>query len=417
MARRHDRSLNAVVIVGASLAGYRTAQALREFGFRGSLHLVGEEPHLPYSRPPLSKHYLARTSDESSIWLATLLELDALDLALGLGRTAVNVDLSARYVELDDGERLAYDALVVATGARPRLIAGLTETSRPPSVHTLRTIEDARRLSDVLRPHPDGRPTDVVVVGSGFIGSEVTSTSLGLGAYVTLVDSGEAPMSAVLHSEMGHILARRHRKAGVNLRSNATVREIMVDPAADSNISTEVRLTSGESLAADAVVVGVGVTPTTGWLQGSGLQLDDGLVCDETLQAYEGVFAAGDVTRWGPPGEPGRRLEHWTNAVAQAEHVARNIMAGPDATPFENIPYYWSDQFGFRLDVVGEPPAGCDLDFVWGTPQTASLVALYRKGAEVLGVVAVDARHQMVTVRRALRGASSWATALDAIAW
>jgi NADPH-dependent 2,4-dienoyl-CoA reductase/sulfur reductase-like enzyme len=405
---RRDRAPQSVAIVGGSLAGYRTVQALRGFGYRGTIHLIGEEPHLPYDRPPLSKGYVARTLDEDQIWLATLLELDSLGVTLALGRSAIHLDPDGRRLELDDGTQLTYDAVVVATGARPRLVAGLTETSRPPTVRTLRTIEDARYLSDRLAGEGGSSGVQLVVVGAGFIGSEVAWTGLQLGADVTVIDSFDAPMSAALHSEMGEILAVRQRDAGVRLRMQSTVREIMVESDPGGLQRTEVRFADQTSVNADVIVVGVGVAPNTAWLEGSGLTLDDGLVCDAALRAHDGVFGVGDVTRWGNPGGPSRRLEHWTNAAAQAEHVARCIAGADDTMPFTNVPYYWSDQFGFRLEVIGEPPADCDLQIVWGSP-SRSFVALYRRGSEVLGCVGLDARPQMLKMRRALSASASWA--------
>lgn len=414
-ARGAPREARTVAVVGGSLAGYRTIQALRGFGYRGKLYLIGDEPHLPYDRPPLSKGYLARTLDEERIWLATLLELDSLGVTLALGRSAMSLDPNARKLELHDGTQLAYDAVVVATGARPRLIAGLTETSRPPSVRTLRTIEDSRHLSDRLASDGGSSGTHLVVVGGGFIGSEVASTGLQLGAEVTVIDSRETPMNAAVHSEMGAILAARQRAAGARLLMNSTVQEVMVGTDAQGVQRTEVRLSNRESVDADVIVVGVGVTPNTAWLEGSGLVLDDGLLCDPALKAAEGVFGAGDVTRWGHGDGPTRRLEHWNNAAAQAEHVARSIVSGNADVPFENMPYYWSDQFGFRLELIGEPPDDCDLDFVWGSADSSSFVALYRRGDEVLGCVGLDAVPQMLRIRRAVSTSASWVDAAAAL--
>lgn len=412
------RQLDDVVVVGASLAGFRTVQSLRALGYKGRIHLVGAEPHLPYDRPPLSKGYLAQTDPEERIWLATLQELDTLGVALLLGRSAIRVDPGARFIELDDGSRLDYDAVVIATGASPRLIAGLTEASRPASVHTLRTIEDARLLSDLLITEDAIRPPHLVVVGAGFIGSEVASTGLSLGAEVTLVDSRDSPLNMVLHSEVGQILDRLQTNAGAQLRMGSTVREIMVDPDVGP-LRTEVRLDDGGTIRADIIVVGVGVTPNTAWLDNSGLAIDDGLICDETLRATDGVWAAGDVTRWSRPGEVSQRLEHWTNAGAQAEHVARSVLAGPDARPFVNVPYYWSDQFGMRIEVIGIPPAESEVEFVLGSATADSFVALYRSRGQVVGAAAMNATAAFLRVRTALTRAADgdWTNAIQALEW
>jgi NADPH-dependent 2,4-dienoyl-CoA reductase/sulfur reductase-like enzyme len=404
-----------VVIVGGSLAGYRTAQALRDFGFHGTIHLIGAERHLPYDRPPLSKEYLARTMEEERIWLASLPELDRLELALGLGQTAVAVDVEGRRLELDDGSEIGYDALVVATGARPRLVAGLTETSRPESVHTLRTLEDARGLSERLTG-PSDKPHRLVVVGGGFIGCEVASTAQQLGAQVTIIDSRETPMNGVVHAEIGALIAARQAAAGVELSMGSKVQEIMVSPGAGGRgPDTEVRSQSGVTHRADTVVVGVGVSPNTDWLDGAGLAVDDGLLCDSRLIAGPGVHAAGDVTRWKTPDGATQRLEHWTNAGAQAMHTARNILAGEAATDFRDVPYYWSDQFGFRLEVLGLPPDDCDVQFVWGSAASESFLAAYRLHGEVVGCVGLNARQQIRLCRTAFQRADSWTSGFTSI--
>ena len=415
--RRGRRDLRDVVIVGASLAGYRTAQALRAEGYAGRIHLVGAEPHLPYERPSLSKSYLARTAPEADIWLATLQELDTLDLSLVLGCEAVGLDPDARRVQLSDGSVLNYDAIVVATGAAPRLVAGLTEDSRPATVHTLRTIEDARRLSDLLTPG-DGAPSPhLAVIGGGFIGSEVASTGLSLGARVTVIDSCPTPMHSVLHDEVGSALAARHRRAGAELRMGSTVREIMVTPDDAGGHVTDIRMVAGDTLRADLIVVGVGVTPNTGWLESSGLAIDDGIICDQWLRAAPGVWAAGDVTRWRQPDGTSQRLEHWTSTNAQAEHVARALLAGRDAKPFHNVPYFWSDQFGIRLEVLGEPPPECDLHIVWGAIEDDSFVGIYRQHGKVVGAMAMNAVRPFLSARRAAAEAVDWQEAIDRLVW
>lgn len=414
---RHSRAVQRIVIVGGSLAGFRSADALRSHGFAGSIDLVGSENHLPYDRPPLSKAYLHPEFDEADIWLAGLPELDALNMTLWLGQRAVNVDIESRHVDLENGIRLSYDALIVATGGRPRLVAGLTDHSRPESVLTLRTLEDARDLAERLQRRNGGRPPQLVIVGGGFIGSEVASTGVEIGAEVVVVDSQRTPMGAVLHDQVGEILAELQHEAGVDLRMGKLVKEIMVDTTRSGTELTEVRLESGEVLRAESILVAVGINPNTSWLVDSGLRLDDGLLCDQYLRAHDGVYAVGDVTRWGNPGEPTRRLEHWTNAIAQADHVAQAVLAGEDATPFQNTSYYWSDQFGVRIEVVGDPPEGCDLQFLWGSARQRSFVAAYRMGSEVLGLVSVAANRQMLECRKVMRPDVNWAAALSDINW
>jgi 3-phenylpropionate/trans-cinnamate dioxygenase ferredoxin reductase subunit len=406
-----------VVVVGASLAGYATVRELRACGYAGRIHLIGDEPHLPYDRPPLSKGYLARTDPEDRIWLATLQELDGLDLSFSLGRSAVGVDPVGHQVELDDGSLLPYDELVIATGASPRLVAGLTPRSRPETVLTLRTLEDARRLSDLLISEEPTDPPRLTVIGASFIGCEVASTGLALGAHVTLIDSRETPMNLALHSEVGTQLAEWYERAGIELRLVSTVHEIMVTPSGSQSYDTEVRLETGGALPADVVVIGVGVDPNTGWLADSGLALDDGLVCDATLRATPGVWAVGDVCRWGAPGEPTQRLEHWTNAHAQAEHVARAITSGSAPARFESTPYYWSDQLGMRIEVVGDPPPGSDVEYLWGSSTADSSVAAYRVDGQVRAVAGINALPQVLSIRRLFSRTDQWTRAVDELEW
>ncbi len=354
-----------VVVVGGSLAGLRTAQALRREGHTGPLVVLSEEPHWPpYDRPPLSKQVLVGSLEPEQVRLRVPAEVDA-DVRVGV--RAVSLDLTQRSVLLDDGERLAYGGLVVATGASPRRIPG---TEGLGGIHVLRTIDD----SLALRADLDGAQR-VVVVGAGFIGCEVASSCRSLGLDVALVDVLPLPL-APLGPRAGEIVRDLHAANGVELRLGTAVAGF------DGNDRVQgVRLADGTTVDADVVVVGIGVVPNTGWLDGSGLELADGVVCDASCLAVGGderVAAVGDVARWDHPRYGSSRIEHWTNAGEQATHAAKALLHGPDAAgPFSPVPYFWSDQFGTKLQFLGSGGDGDEFAVIEGSVKDGRWVAAY----------------------------------------
>ncbi|MDI5966291.1 NAD(P)/FAD-dependent oxidoreductase [Streptantibioticus silvisoli] len=387
-----------VVVVGASAAGLAAVEGLRRLGYAGSLTLVGDEPHLPYDRPPLSKQLLSGEWDTDRLRMRTPEVLEGLDLDLRLGEPAAALDTAAREVVLAGGERLPYDALVVATGLTPRRIPGAEGVT---GAYVLRTVEDALALRDHL-----GRKPRMVVAGAGFVGAEAAAVAVAAGADVTLVSAAPVPLADVLGDEIGTMLAGVHREHGVRMETGALVTAVTSADGA----ATGVRLSDGREIAADAVVMGVGAVPAIGWLAGSGLSLGDGVECDATLYAGSGVWAAGDVACWLAPrtGRP-TRVEHRTHAAESGLAVARNILAGPGAgQPFDPVPFVWSDQYDLRIQIYGRTRGADEVRVVERGAGPRELVALYRSGDRVCGVVGVNRPRQTRGYRALVAQGADW---------
>jgi 3-phenylpropionate/trans-cinnamate dioxygenase ferredoxin reductase subunit len=394
--------LKRVVIAGASLAGLRCAEALRGQGYAGGLVLVGAEPRVPYDRPPLSKEVLRGARDEQSLALIKPEALVRFELDLRLGSAAASLDLAAREVALASGERLGFDGLVIATGASPRRLPG---TPALAGIHVLRTLDDCL----ALRAELDRSPR-VAVVGAGFIGAEVAATCRQRGLEVTLLETLPVPLGAAAPAAIGELLAAIHRDAGVTLRCGVRVAGFDGDARVEG-----VRLASGERIPADVVVVGIGVAPETRWLEGSGLALGDGVLCDETLAASApGVVAAGDVARWTNPlfGES-MRIEHWTNAVEQGIAAAERLLAGPAAgKPFAPVPFVWSDQYDRKIQAVGRVSPQDEMRIVHGTLEERRFVALFGRAGRLVGALAMNRPRQLVACRKLIRDGRSLQDAL-----
>jgi NADPH-dependent 2,4-dienoyl-CoA reductase/sulfur reductase-like enzyme len=396
-----------VVVVGASLAGLRAAEEIRHEGHTGPVIVVGEEDHPPYDRPPLSKQFLAGTWDLARIHHRAPDVLDTLGMEFRLGRRATGLDPYDRTVHLDDGSSLHYDGLIVATGAAARTLPG---TADLPAVRTLRTLDDSQAIrADLEAAGPGAR---VAVIGAGFIGAEVAATCHGLGARVTVIEALPTPLGRVLGVEMGEACARLHRSEGIDLRTGVGVDHLASHPGSDPPL--EVHLADGTAVEADLVVVGIGVRPSTGWLEGSGLTLDSGVVCSETLFATDRVVAAGDVARWTHPslGEQ-LRVEHWTNAAEGGAAAARNLLAGSAAAvPYDPVPFFWSDQYATKIQVIGLPGPEDEVVVVSGSSEEGKLVALYRRGDRLRAVLAFSQPRQLMSYRPLLAAGASFDEAL-----
>lgn len=394
--------MDSIVVVGASLGGLRFVEGVRREGYSGSITLIGDDPERPYDRPPLSKEYLRGAVAEDRLALRRK-PYDALELELRLGRPARSLDLSGREVEIEGGERVGYDALVVATGARPRTLPGLGERR---GVHVLRTLEDARRLREAL-----GASRRVVIIGAGFIGLEVAATARTLGLDVSVLEAAEWPCSRALHPELGAFLTHFHRARGVELRCGVRFEAVEGEDAVEA-----IRLEGGERIPADLVVVGVGVTPNVEWLEGSGLELENGVRCDETLRASaEGVYAIGDVASFPHSlfGGERMRVEHWTTTVEQARHVAKAIARGERAA-FTRAPFFWSDQFELKIQGAGRPLPGDRMEIVHGSLEEGRFVALFGREGRLVGAYGFGRPAELIKARAAIEERASFDEALAA---
>jgi NADPH-dependent 2,4-dienoyl-CoA reductase/sulfur reductase-like enzyme len=393
--------MRTVAIVGTSLAGLRAAETFRREGFDGRIVAIGAEAHLPYDRPPLSKEFLRGDWEPEQLVLRKQ-GVDDLDLDWRLDARAVALDIGAREVALHDGERVTFDGLVIASGATPRRLPNQPNLA---GLFTLRTLDDALALRELL----DARPK-VVVIGAGFIGSEIAATCRARHLEVTVLEMLPQPMVRGLGPELGAVLAAIHRDHGVDLRTGVQVEAIEGDGAGQVR---GVLLGDGSRIAADVVVVGVGVVPETAWLDGSGLTIDDGVVCDQTCAAAPGIVAAGDVARWPNPLFDGERmrLEHWTNATEQGVHAARRLLGHDE--PFAPVPFVWSDQYDRKIQTVGVVSSDADVHVAHGTLEERQFVALFGRRGRLLGALGFNRPRFVMQYRRIIAERGSWDDAVQ----
>ncbi|MBE1579559.1 Reductase C-terminal [Amycolatopsis marina] len=392
-----------LVVVGASLAGLRAVESARRVGYDGRIVLIGAEEQLPYDRPPLSKAFLDPDGPASVEPFRSETELrEDLGVELMLGAPADGLDTEVREVSVS-GTMVRYEALVLATGATARRFPGSDGCA---GVHTLRTAQDAAAVRAGL-----DRGARTVVIGAGFIGSEVASAARKRGLPVTVVETLDLPLVRSVGRQVGSVCADLHRAAGTDLRLSTQVMRL---EAADG-VVTGVRLSTGEVLPADLVVAGTGVYPATRWLEGSGVPLherDRGVVCDATLSTgLSGVYAAGDVAHVVNPlfDDESMRLEHWTNAAEQGAAAARHALDPAAARPLAAVPYFWSDWYGHRIQFVGTSRAE---EVVVAVPAEAGFTALYRRGDRIVGALTVDRPREIMKYRRRIAARGSWAEAV-----
>jgi NADPH-dependent 2,4-dienoyl-CoA reductase/sulfur reductase-like enzyme len=378
-----------VVIVGASLAGMRTAEALRDGGYAGRLTLIGDERHAPYDRPPLSKQVLEGSVSPLE---TTLPRLRSIGATWRLGTGATRLDRNARRVETGNNETVAFDRLVVATGARARAWPDPAQAALR-GVHTLRTREDAIALVADL----GAGPTRVLVIGAGFTGSEVASACRDRGLAVTVVELNSTPLVTAFGTLIGDYIAKRQREAGVDLRCGVSATSLLSDMAGRVAGAC---LSDGSEVAADVVVVCLGAIRNVEWLEGSGLDADPaGCVCDSSCNALDqagspvpDIFVCGDIARFQHPLSGGRlvSLDHWSAATEQAKVVAANLLSAGSATNDTNLPRFWSAQFGVGLKASGLPACADEVMIVQGSVENGRFVVAYGREGRIVGVVALN---------------------------
>jgi len=359
-----------IVIVGGGLAALRTAEQLRRAEHTGPITLISDEDHLPYDRPPLSKEVLRAETDDVALKPAEFYEEKHITVRLGSGATSL--DTGAQTVTLASGEVVPYEELVIATGLVPKRIPSFPDLE---GVRVLRTLGE----SLALREHA-GSARHAVVIGAGFIGCEVAASLRALGVDVVLVEPQPTPLASVLGEQIGELVARLHRSEGVDVRCGIGVAEIK-----GTGHVEKVVLSDGSELDADIVVVGVGSRPSTDWLEGSGVAVDNGVICDVAGRtSAPKVWAIGDVASWRDAQGEQVRVEHWSNVAEQARAIVP-AMLGVEPTSSVTVPYFWSDQYDVKIQCLGEPEADDVVHLV--ADDGRKFLAYYERDGAVVGVV------------------------------
>jgi NADPH-dependent 2,4-dienoyl-CoA reductase/sulfur reductase-like enzyme len=386
-----------VAVVGASLAGLSAARSLRKQGYDGRLVVIGDEPHRPYDRPPLSKEFLAGTVGEADLALESDDEDLRAEWLLGARAVGFRVDGAERVVLLDDGREVRADGVVVATGAVARNLPG---TDGLAGVHTLRTLDDARALRDELAL--GGR---LVVIGGGFIGAEVASTAYALGLDVTVIEAAPTPLAGPLGETMGGVVSALHEAHGVRLLCGVGVKGLSGETRVDA-----VLLEDGRTVPADIVVVGVGARPCVEWLEGSGVELDNGVKCGaDGRTSVAGVVAVGDCASWYDP-QAGfhRRVEHWTGARERPDAAVAALLSwGAVEAGALRPPYFWSDQYGVKIQFAGHAAGADSVTVEEGAPGDRSFLAVYRCAGQPVAVLAMNQPRLFMRWRKQLAATAS----------
>jgi NADPH-dependent 2,4-dienoyl-CoA reductase/sulfur reductase-like enzyme len=397
-------SFDTIAVVGTSLAGLRAIETLRREGYEGRIVAVGEEPCMPYDRPPLSKQFLKGEWDADKIVLRHQLAGDE-GIEWRLGCRVSALDPRSKRLVFEDGATLDYDGLIIATGARARSFPNAPELE---GIFVLRTLADAEALRHALDANPK-----VAVIGAGFIGMEVAASCRERGLDVTVVEFLDTPLVRGLGRVLGEHVAGVFRERGVDLRCGVGVKAFIGSERVEA-----LELEDGGRVAADVVIVGIGASPATEWLEGSGLALDNGVLCDEfcATQAAD-VVVAGDVARWRDPRTGiATRVEHWTNAVEQSVHAARRLLHGEAVGPFEHVPYVWTDQFDLRIQIAGEVREGDEMHVGLGSLAAGRCLVLFGREGKLTGAVGFRRPRQLNEFRDLIGEGLGWEEAVARLA-
>ena len=365
------------IIVGASLAGAKAAETLREEGFDGRLVLLGAEAVRPYERPPLSKDYLRGESPREKAYVHAPEFYDEQGIELRTSTPVMGIEATARELVLDGDERLRFDRLLIATGAEPRRLG--VPGSELDGVHYLRDLDDADAISERI-----ARGGKLAVIGGGWIGAEVAASAREKGLEVTIVERGSLPLERVLGPELGRTYRDLHSEHGVELRAETALEAFEGDGKVE-----RVRTTDGGTIDCDFVVVGIGVTPRTTLAEAAGIEVDNGITVDERLEtSVPGIFAAGDVANASHPFYGGRiRVEHWANALNQGPVAAKNML-GHDAA-YDRLPYFYSDQYDVGMEYSGHATSWDEVVFR-GDPAKREFIAFWLEGGRVIAGMNVN---------------------------
>ena len=390
-----QRVNHGIVLVGGGLAAARTAEQLRRSEYTGRITIVSDEVHLPYDRPPLSKEVLRKEVDDTALkpreWY------DEKDIVLRLGSAVTGLDTAAQTVTLDDGTVLGYDELVIATGLVPRRIPAFPDLE---GIRVLRSFDE----SMALREHASAAH-HAVVIGAGFIGCEVAASLRSVGVDVVLVEPQPTPLASVLGEQIGELVARLHRDEGVDVRLGVGVAEVRGQGHVDTVV-----LADGTELTADLVVVGIGSRPATDWLEGSGIEVDNGVICDEAGRtSAPNVWALGDVASWRDATGHQARVEHWSNVADQARVVVP-AMLGQDVPTNVVVPYFWSDQYDVKIQCLGEPEATDIVHLV--EDDGRKFLAYYERDGVLVGVVGGGMPGKVMKIRGKIAAATPIAEVL-----
>lgn len=402
------RSSDHVIVVGAGLAGWRFVEAVRREGYDGALTLIGGEPHPPYDRPPLSKQVLSGKWEVDRTTLATPELVEKNQVTLHLGTPALNLDVSATTVHLGDGTSIGGSHVVIATGAKARRLP----FSAAGRIHTVRSRDDVVGLNHVLSIQTPG--CEVAIIGGGFIGAETATSLRGRGFVPVVLEAALRPLVNVLGAEVSSWLGNLAGDAGIELRNEQAIADVV---ATDDGFA--VLFADGTELEVAAVIVGAGAVTNDEWLKTSGLTVDNGVVVDENLLATERVAAIGDVARFMWKSTVGTelvRIEHWQVANDHAAHLAHYWMTGESPASLM-VPYFWSDQYGKKIQVLGHAKSTDEVTRVAGSIGEGKWVALYSREGTVTGVVALSQPRALMLSKPVLEEPTSLEDALKRAPW